>query len=199
MAEHLRRLRAPQPLARQRAQAATAVIRLFHGVRDGHREQAADRVAPTGGDEPFEVLPSQAGPCRVVHQHPVARLGRDERLQPVQHRGCARRSAGDRRHAPAQRERQALEAPVPAREHDDAAGDALHRAERAQAVLEQRPAGNSQVGLGNRAAKRVARPAAAITNQMRSATGQYGFVEACIEAGAAGSPSGALWLASTTW
>ncbi len=65
-------------------------------------------------------------------------------------------------------------------------------------MFEQRPAGDAKVGFGNRAAE--ARGAARGGDHEPDAPGHCQRVFwACIEAGAAGSPSGALWVASTTW
>ena len=131
----------------------------FRVSATGTREQPAHGVAAAGRDERLDILALQAGTRRVVHQHPVVLVRRDERLQAVQHGHRARRAAGDRDDPAPDGLRQPLEAPVAVREHGDAARDAgSDRIQGAQAMLEERAAGDAKVGLGNRAAVAAGAP-----------------------------------------
>ena len=71
MAKHLRRLRLPEPFARNRLQNAAIRAGALQGVGNGHGEQAAGIVLAHLGDQFFDQGYSEAGPCRIVHQHPV--------------------------------------------------------------------------------------------------------------------------------
>src|SRR5688500_11103750 len=71
VAEHLRRLRAPQVEARDRRGDALVLVRALQRVREGHREESPDRVVADLVEELLEELDREARPRRVVHEHPV--------------------------------------------------------------------------------------------------------------------------------
>ena len=85
MAEHLRRLRLPQLLARLGRLDPTGGIGALERIGDRHREYAADLVRSQRVEHALQFVLAQAGPRRVVHQHPVVGFerggGRDQAVQ----------------------------------------------------------------------------------------------------------------------
>jgi hypothetical protein len=71
MAEHLRRLRLPQPFARHGLEDAAVFVGALQGIGDRHREQATGIVRAHRGDQVFDHGHRQAGSRRIVHQHPI--------------------------------------------------------------------------------------------------------------------------------
>src|SRR5882724_5933387 len=103
--EHLRRLRLPQMVAGLRLQYPILLVGALQGIGDRNRQDAPDLVAAGAVDETPQLRPPEAGPCRVVHQHPVVRVDRARAGdEPVQNAlAPARAAAVERRDALAER------------------------------------------------------------------------------------------------
>ena len=102
--EHLRRKRPPQcrtldgfPDDRTGAGGAA---RALEGIRCRRREQPADGVRPNLRQQPLKILRREAGPCGIVHEHPVVSRGAAcKGAKGVAHRLAALRAPGYGREA----------------------------------------------------------------------------------------------------
>jgi len=76
-AKHLRRLSAPETVARlgRRCTQSGARLGTFEGVRERHGEQSSDRLIFELVQQAMQGGYIEAGSRRVVHQHPVFSLG----------------------------------------------------------------------------------------------------------------------------
>jgi hypothetical protein len=114
----------------------------------------ADRIGAADGQQARKVDAAQAGPRRIVHEHPLvlAHRGR-QRLQCRQHRVGTLRAADAGVHRLVLQVAPAAPVRVLGMQRDHHAVDVRMPEQRAQAVLDHGPAGNAQVLLRHLAAK----------------------------------------------
>ncbi len=104
-AEHLRRLRQPLVVARQRRRPPGRRVSRLSVSATGMRQQAADRVVGAGVDQPVDPLGAHQAARGVVHQHPVVGAGAElaaaaRARRPPSRRARGRRSARPRSACP---------------------------------------------------------------------------------------------------
>jgi len=151
VAEHLRRLREPQIVARLGCRHAQVAVGAFQRVRDRHRQQPSGIVLLELSQEAIELLAPETWASGIVHQHPVAPGDGIARSQQAVEHACRPRLA------PAIQRLDPLaqippvvarEAIVALREHHEYLLDARMLRERQQRVVEQRASRDLQVLLG---------------------------------------------------
>ncbi len=142
VAEHLRRLREPQVVARLGMRDAQVAIGALQRVRQRNRQQPAGVIRIELPEQAVELLAPEAGPRGVMHQHPVGTGdGVAGREQTVEHARSARLAAAIKRLdlrgelAPVT----ALETVVTLSEHDENLLYTRMLRQRPQRVVEQRP------------------------------------------------------------
>ena len=148
VAEHLRRLRAPQRLARLGPDDARVVAQSLQRIRHRHGEEATDVVILERLPKAQRFLPGQAGPHGVVHDDPVVGGDVFEARERVANRlGARRAAAAEQRHARGNGDCR-FEPVVVGREHDVRARERKVREEAVERVLQHRLAAQRQVLLG---------------------------------------------------
>ncbi len=160
IAEHLRRLRAPQPvprLGRGRAQPG-ADLGALQRVAQRHGEKSADRLVLELVQQPVQRRHVDTGAHRVVHQYPVfGRRPLADRSQAVPHRFAARGTALVHRDDAGYRSDPLGEVLVATRQHDKDRLEHDRAVERRDRMREQRQAGDRCVLLRQPAAEADAR------------------------------------------
>ena len=160
-AKHLRRLRQPFVVARQRV-AHAAVDRLLERVGQAVRQQPADLVMLASADELLDLVGGGQAARRIMHQHPVAGA-RPQFEQSIQSLAYAGRPTGAAavRHAEGLRA-QGLKEPVAGRHHHQRASQTPGVLEGCQRVQHHRLTRNEPVllGLAGHAASPAALPGA---------------------------------------
>ena len=94
--EHLRRVGMPQAVTLDSCGDHQLIVNAFHGVCDGHTQQAALPAGLQRGNQLLDILDAHAGSRRVMHQHPVAGISLCRKVvKAVEHRVTALRTAVD--------------------------------------------------------------------------------------------------------